>query len=127
MDKGFLEGLMEMPEDVVEAILAEHGKVVEEWEGKCRSAALTGAVGKAIALAGGRNQAAITALLDMQALQAAEDMDAAAAQAVEKVKEQCGYLFQLAPAYAPGTGAVQVVDEPAPVSLAQALREKFKL
>ena len=81
MDKEFLESLMEMPEAVVEAILAQHGKAVEALEGKYRAAMLDGAVGKAIALAGGRNEKAIAALLDMQALQGAEDLDAAAGEA----------------------------------------------
>ena len=47
MDKEFLESLMEMPEAVVEAILAQHGKAVEALEGKYRAAMLDGAVGKA--------------------------------------------------------------------------------
>ena len=127
MDKEFLESLMEMPEAVVEAILAQHGKAVEALEGKYRAAMLDGAVGKAIALAGGRNEKAIAALLDMQALQGAENLDAAAGEAVRAVKENCGYLFQVAPAFAPGTGGVQMAEKDAPVSLAQALREKFRL
>ena len=84
-----------------------------------------GAVAVAISAAGGRNHKAITALLDMQALADAEDVDAAAAAAVEQVKKDCGYLFQAAPGFAAGSGGREGGMAEEPMSLAEALKEKF--
>ena len=67
-----------------------------------------------------------THLIDvLQALRQAEDIQTAAAQAVENVKRECGYLFYTAPGFAPGTGAVQLGAEEEPQTLAGALKEKF--
>jgi hypothetical protein len=132
MKREFLQALMEMPKEVVDAIMAENGRDIQqlrtscqEWEQKYHAARLDGAVGMAIGKAGGRNQKAITALLDLQALRQAEDIQTAAAQAVENVKRECGYLFYTAPGFAPGTGGVQVGAEEEPQTLAGALKEKF--
>ena len=132
MKREFLQGLMEMPKEVIDAIMAENGRDIhqlrqsaQDWEAKYHAARLEGAVGQAIAMAGGRNQKAIAALLDLQALQESEDVSAAARQAVEKIKQECGYLFAVAPGYAPGTGAMEVREEEEPMTLAGALREKF--
>ena len=125
MDKEFLMNLEGMTEEVAEAILAEHGKALEHYESRMQALAVDSAVKLAIAAAGGRNHKAIAALLDMQALTGAEDMAAAAEQAVAQAKKENGYLFDGAPAYAAGTGASSgfVLEEPQ--SLADALREKF--
>ena len=132
MKREFLQALMEMPKEVIDAIMAENGRDIQqlrtscqEWEQKYHAARLDSAVGQAIAKARGRNQKAITALLDLQALQQAEDLQAAAQQAVEKVKRECGYLFDTLPGFAPGTGAVQLGAEEEPQTLAGALKEKF--
>ena len=132
MKREFLQGLMEMPKEVIDAIMAENGRDIQqlrnscqEWEQKYHAARLDSAVGQAIAKARGRNQKAITALLDLQALQQAEDLQAAAQQAVETVKRECGYLFDTLPGFAPGTGAVQLGAEEEPQTLAGALKEKF--
>jgi hypothetical protein len=132
MKREFLQGLMEMPKEVMDAIMAENGRDIhqlrqsaQDWEQKYNAARLEGAVGQAIAKARGRNQKAITALLDLQALQQEEDLWAAAQQAVEKVKADCGYLFETVPPYAAGTGSVQVRGEEEPQTLASALKEKF--
>ena len=132
MKREFLQGLMEMPKEVIDAIMAENGRDIhqlrqsaQDWEAKYHAARLEGAVGQAIAMAGGRNQKAIAALLDLQALQESEDVSAAAQQAVEKIKQECGYLFAVAPGYAPGTGAMEAQEEEEPMTLAGALREKF--
>ena len=132
MKREFLQALMEMPKEVVDAIMAENGRDIQqlrtscqEWEQKYHAARLDGAVGMAIGKAGGRNQKAITALLDLQALRQAEDIQTAAAQAVENVKRECGYLFDTLPGFAPGTGAVQLGAEEEPQTLAGALKEKF--
>ena len=132
MKREFLQGLMEMPKEVIDAIMAENGRDIQqlrtscqEWEQKYHAARLDSAVGQAIAKARGRNQKAITALIDLQALQQAEDLQAAAQQAVETVKRECGYLFDTLPGFAPGTGAVQLGAEEEPQTLAGALKEKF--
>ena len=132
MKREFLQALMEMPKEVMDAIMAENGRDIQqlrtscqEWEQKYHAARLDSAVGQAIAKARGRNQKAITALLDLQALQQAEDLQAAAQQAVETVKRECGYLFDTLPGFAPGTGAVQLGAEEEPQTLAGALKEKF--
>ena len=132
MKREFLQALMEMPKEVIDAIMAENGRDIQqlrnscqEWEQKYHAARLDSAVGQAIAKARGRNQKAITALLDLQALQQAEDLQAAAQQAVEQVKRECGYLFDTVPGFAPGTGAVQLGAEEEPQTLAGALKEKF--
>lgn len=132
MKREFLQGLMEMPKEVIDAIMAENGKDIsqlrqsaQDWEQKYHAARLDAAVGQAIAKARGRNQKAITALLDVQALRSAEDVGAAAQQAVDALKAECGYLFETVPGYAAGTGAMTAQTEEAPQSLAGALREKF--
>jgi len=132
MKREFLQGLMEMPKEVIDAIMAENGRDIshlrqsaQEWEQKYHAARLDSAVSTAVARARGRNQKAITALLDLQALQQSEDIQAAAQQAVETLRRECGYLFETVPGYAPGTGAVQVGGEEEPQTLAGALREKF--
>ena len=132
MKREFLQALMEMPKEVIDAIMAENGRDIQqlrnscqEWEQKYHAARLDSAVGQAIAKARGRNQKAITALLDLQALQQAEDLNGAAQQAVETVKRECGYLFDTLPGFAPGTGAVQLGAEEEPQTLAGALKEKF--
>ena len=132
MKREFLQGLMVMPKEVMDAIMAENGRDIQqlrtscqEWEQKYHAARLDSAVGQAIAKARGRNQKAITALLDLQALREAEDLTGAAQQAVEAVKRECGYLFDTVPGFAPGTGAVQVQVGEEPMTLAGALKEKF--
>ena len=132
MKREFLQSLMEMPKEVIDAIMAENGKDIhqlrqsaQDWEAKYHAARLEGALGQAIAKAGGRNSKAITALIDLQALESAEDPVQAAHLAVAQVKKDCGYLFETVPAYAAGTGAVQVQGEEEPQSLASALKEKF--
>ena len=125
MDKEFLMNLEGMTEEMAEAILERHGKEAAGYEQRLKALATEGAVALAIATAGGRNQKAITALLDMQALFDARDLPAAAAQAVEALKKEHGYLFAAAPGYAPGTGAVQHGGGDEPMTLAEALKEKF--
>jgi len=122
MEKEFLLGLGELPEEVVSAILEENGKEVAALQDKCRRADFNARLGCAIAAAGGRNHKAIAALLDENALVDADDE--VIAQAVEQVKKDCGYLFCSPVPFAPGTGAVQQKQEKAS-TLADALREKF--
>ena len=121
MDKEFL---LELPKEVAEKILEEQSRIVEAYEGRLTAMAAEHAVALAIATAGGRNQKAIAALLDTEALAAAENVEEAARDAVARVKQECGYLFGSAPAFAPGTGTDTAAAEE-PMSLAEALREKF--
>ena len=125
MTREFLEKLMQMPEHVAQAILQEHEKHRLQWQTQLRQAQLDGAIGQAVARSGGRNQKAITALLDLEALGQAEDPGAAALEAVQALKKECGYLFETAPGYAVGTGAMGAQADQEPQSLAGALREKF--
>jgi len=129
MEREFLLQVMaDMPEETVEAILEEHRKEVDAYEEKLRQAAFDGLLKDAIREAGGRNHKAIAALLDMESLQASEDTQQAVQEAVAELKKECGYLFEgpAAPPYAPGTGTK--TGKPAePESLADALREKFRM
>ncbi len=75
---------------------------------------------------GGRNTKAITALLDLPALQAAENRQEALTAALEQLQGSEGYLFQTPPPYAGGTGTYHSKQNYAPESLAGALREKFE-
>ena len=124
MDKEFLMGFEDVTQEVAEAVLAEHGKIVEAYEGRMKAMAVEHAVAMAIVSAGGRNRKAITALLDTEALAGEENVDAAAQKAVDRVKQECGYLFSGAPAFAPDTGTDSAAAEE-PMSLAEALKEKF--
>lgn len=109
-----------LPEELIDTILEAH-------EQTTRQIRMQGMLELAIAQAGGRNLKAITALLDLEGLQEAEDPRIAAEQAVAELKKECGYLFEQAqtpPPYAAGTG-VQSQEPAGPVTLADALRERF--
>ena len=83
----------------------------------------------AVTSAGGRNLKAITALLDVQALSESEDPRQATEQAVQSLRAECGYLFdmpQTPPPYARGTGLQEQDRTDSPASLAGALREKYE-
>lgn len=109
-----------LPEELIDPILDAHERTVHQVRAE-------GLLEAAIVQARGRNMRAITALLDLESLQGAEDPRAAAEQAVAELKKECGYLFEQAqtpPPYAAGTGGQS--QEPAgPVTLADALRERF--
>lgn len=76
----------------------------------------------------GRNAKAITALLDLEAIQSSENQQDALAQALEALKTECSYLFreETPPPYARGTGAAVPEDKKSPATLAGALLEKFE-
>ena len=124
MEREFLEGLMAneqpLPGAVVDAILQQHQAEVSRLR-------LGHAVESAICKAGGKSVKAITALLDMDAIAAAEDTAAALDQALEALKKDSGYLFDAPtpPPYARFTGAAQPKPA-APMTLAGALRERMK-
>ena len=87
-----------------------------------------GKISMAIGAAGGRNQKAICALLDLEALAKAEDLKAAAAEAVAAVKAENGYLFESRqpPRYAVNTGKADPAAGNEPTTLAGALRQRMR-
>ena len=145
MKREFLQSLMigdqPLPKELVDAIMEQHGKEVQAgkvWKEKYEQAEaafqqqlqqvkFTHLLETAIRTAGGRNAKAITALLDMQALQQSQDPQADTAAALAQLKQQHDYLFEAAkaPPYAAATGTA-VPAAKAPVSLAGALKERFE-
>ena len=110
-----------LPKEVIDAIMAEHGRDVEAakaWKEKYdqavqeHQAALKQrdfdyALESAIAAAKGRSAKAITALLDVEALRQSEDPRTDIRSALEELKQESGYLFAVEPTpppYAFGTG-----------------------
>ena len=83
---------------------------------------------KAILSAKGRNAKAITALLDVETLKASENQTADLEEALQQLKQDCGYLFQseTPPPYARGTGGMTPDVNRSPATLAGALLEKFE-
>ena len=145
MKREFLQSLKvgeaTLPKEVIDAIMAENGKDIQlakqagqDWEEKynqavadhaqqVKSLQLQSALQTAVTKAGGRNLKAISALLDLESMEKAEDIPAALEQAVEALKQENGYLFhQMAAPYAHGTGSA--MPDTAPVSLADALRHR---
>ena len=104
--------------EAVEAILGQHEKEMAD-------VVFAGVLSKVIRDAGGRNEKAVAALLDMDSIRASEDPKQAAQQAVQQLKKEQDYLFaQPAPRYAAGTGTGNFTT-PEPKSLADALKAKF--
>ena len=83
---------------------------------------------KAILAARGRNAKAITALLDVETLKSCENQQTALEEALQNLKQECGYLFQteVPPPYARGTGTAVPETHKSPATLAGALLEKFE-
>ena len=150
MKREYLQGLkvgdQTLPKEVVDEIMAQHGKSVEahkqaarQWQEKYESAVTAhteelarvrfdGIVKDAVTASRGRNLKAITALLDLAALKASDDPAQAVQQAVAQVKQENAYLFleeAAQPPYAKGTGTNPNREEPATDSLAGALRQRF--
>ena len=145
MKREFLQsirvGEMSLPKEVIDAIMAENGKDIEQakqsgqdWEEKYNRVVeshekamqdmhLQNALQNATTKAGGRNVKAIAALLDMEAIAKEDDIASALDRALESLKQENGYLFtQTAPAFARGTGSS--MPDTQPVSLADALRQR---
>ena len=124
MEREFLEAMVvaeqPLPGEVVDAILQQHQAEI----GRLR---LETAVETAVYKAGGRNLKAISALLDLDAIGAAEDTGTALKEALDTLKKENGYLFDrpTPPPYARFTGSVQPAEQ-APTTLAGALRERMK-
>ena len=155
MKREFLQGLQvgdtPLTKEVIDAIMAENGKDIEAvkaryadfesaagaWEEKYNQAVsdhrqeLADVVfghnlEKAILAANGRNAKAITALLDVDALKASENQQTALEEALQTLKQECSYLFQVEtpPPYARGTGAMAQETHKGPATWAGALLEK---
>jgi hypothetical protein len=99
MDKEFLENLVGA--EAAQVILQQH---LQELQRLRCDHALSGA----IRAQGGRNETAIRALLDDSAILGAENMEQAAASAVEGLKREHGYLFASPIITSPGTGTAPV-------------------
>lgn len=79
----------------------------EAYKEQLADLAFDGTLKDAITAARGRNDKAIRALLDVEALKASKDQTADIKKALEKLKEDSGYLFEseeTPPPYAAGTG-----------------------
>ena len=173
MKREFLQGLqvgdMPLPKEVIDAIMAENGRDIEnvksryaDYDAMKEQLAQAGAaeeaaqaakqweqmynqavdahrqqinelvfghnLEKAILAANGRNAKAITALLDVETLKTCENQQTALDEALQALKQDCGYLFQTEtpPPYARGTGAVTPDHYKGPATLAGALLEKFE-
>ena len=148
MKREFLQGLkvgeQALHKEIIDAIMAENGKDIQqargaaqEWEDKYNRAAeehaaalakirLDSALQGAVQAAGGRNLAAISALLDMEAISKSEDIPGALESSLEQLKQEHDYLFQIPgmPVYSALTGTGNTTPH-APATLAGALREKY--
>ena len=135
MDKEFLQGLAaELPESVIDAILEKAGQENDAWQEKYDRAVTAHRqerqqmiLEQEITALGGRNQKAIEALLDKDAIFGGEDPRKAAEEALQAIKKECAYLFD-SPRIPPfsrsaGTGEREI---PTPVTLAGALKARMK-
>ena len=82
---------------------------------------------QAVAQAGGRNEKAVAAMVDLEALSKGDDPQKALADALTALKKEEPWLFlsQTPPPYAAHTGA-QSPRKNEPATLAGALRERFE-
>ncbi len=147
MKREFLQNLkvndQSLPKEMIDAIMEENGRDIQAskfWQEKYNQAeerhreeladmTFQGVLKEAIGHAKGRNAKAITALLDMDALRSCENQQDAIKEALQKLKKDCGYLFDEEdpqPLYARGTGARTGEENKGPATLAGALREKFE-
>ena len=103
-------------------------RALEDHKTEITRMAFHKALDEGILKAKGRNAKAITALLDVDALQESENQAQAIEAALETLKKENRYLFEgdVPPPYARGTGAYNGAQEKRPTTLAGALREKFE-
>ena len=133
MDKEFLKGLGSLTEETVAAILEKAQQEDLAWQEKLTQAEQAHArqreemiLEQGISALGGRNRKAITALLDTEAIFAQEDPKAALQEALQNLKQDCGYLFaDPIPPFSPGAGAGdRALHQPA--TLASVLKARMK-
>ena len=134
MDKEFLEGLGVLLPEAVDAILQKAEEGNRAWQEKYDQAVSAHArqreemiLEHAITACGGRNVKAISALLDTQEIFGAQDAQTQLYAALDKLKEDCAYLFEgpAIPPFSRLAGSAQQVL-PQPVTLAGALRARMK-
>lgn len=99
MDKEYLENLVGA--EAAAEILKRH-----------RAALAEHALRDAVKRSGGRNEKAIRAMLDEQAILDSEDIAAAAEDAVQALKKENAWLFMPPQVSSPGTGAMTVTHTP---------------
>ena len=106
----------------------KYNQAVNDHKAQIAKMAFEKVLSEGILKAKGRNARAITALLDLDALQKSEDPAQAVADALAALKQDSRYLFEAeaAPPYAQGTGAFAGIRDTPPTTLAGALREKFE-
>ena len=99
MERTFLEGLVNDPA-AVDAILQEHGRIVDAME-------FRNTLQQAVQAAGGRNYTAIAALLDQESLLQSQNRQEAVQAALRGLKRESPYLFAgtVEQPYAGGTAA----------------------
>lgn len=145
MKREFLQeirvGEQPLPKEVIDAIMAEHGKGIEAakgWEEKYKKAVadhekavadmtFSFRMQEAVTARRGKNTKAIMALLDVDALKESENPQSDLEKALDALQASDGYLFETdatPPPYARGTGAKSAEGKPAPATLADALRER---
>lgn len=130
-----------LPKEIIDAIMAEHGKGVEAakgWEEKYKQAVadheramaemqFSARLKEAVTAHKGRNAKAIMALMDMETLRASENPESDIEKALEALQASDAYLFDTdstPPPYARGTGAKGAAEKTAPATLADALRSR---
>ena len=113
MDREYLENLVGA--EAAEEIL------------KCHRAALARqALSGAVKRLGGRNEKAIRAMLDENALLDSEDILSAAEEAVRQLKQENGWLFAAPQISSPGTGALRVERRPTMEDVANMSLAEYK-
>ncbi len=143
--QSFKVGEQPLPKEIIDAIMAQNGQDIQQakqasevWEEKYNRALtshaaeldrlrLQATVDSAVVKAGGRSVKAITALLDMDAIAASQDVPAALDAALQDLKAESGYLFEAPtpPQFARNTGA-PMGERTQPATLAGALRERMQ-
>lgn len=103
----------------------------KEAESKIQDMKFDGIVSAAIAKAKGRSKKAIMAELGdeiIEQLRKSKNQESDVQTALEELKKESGYLFEIQPAppYAEGTGSKRMVKNESPTSLASALRERYE-
>ena len=121
------EALQQENERLKADFLAD-GMTAAQWKEKLENLEFQRLLDTAIMAFGGRNAKAIAALLELDTLSASENRQEAVTAALEKLRQEEGYLFAdpTPPPYARGTGARDRANQTAPTDLAGALREKFE-
>jgi len=122
------EQLAQMEETAAKSWQEKYDQIVDAHRQEVNELVFGHNLEKAILSAKGRNAKAITALLDVETLKSSENQATDLEEALQALKQECGYLFQTEtpPPYARGTGAAASEENKSPATLAGALLEKFE-